>query len=134
MKIISRYVYPSVRKRLVEILYFEKRLKQEIIAEKLFISQSTVSKYINGGRGKFLDVSRLPGVEKDLREFADKILTDRLSKEEIEYQLSTICFRAMGRGEICEFHDSIDGGVSPITCNLCQRLFKAYLKEESMQK
>ncbi len=134
MKIISRYVYPSVRKRLVEILYFEKKLKQEVIAEKLFISQSTVSKYINGGRGKFLDVSRLAGVEKDLRDIAEKVLQDNLSKEEIEYYLSTVCFRAMGRGEICEFHDSIDGGVSPLTCNLCQRLFKAYLREESIQE
>ena len=133
MKIISQYVYPSVRKRLVEILYYEKKLKQEEIAKKLYISQSAVSKYVKGNRGRFLDVSTLDGVEKDLKEFAEIIMHKNLSKAEVEYYLSTICFRAMGRGEICEFHDKIDGGVSPLTCNLCNKLFGSYLESERVE-
>jgi len=126
LNIISNYVYPSIRKKLVEILYYEKKFKQKEIARKLYITQSAVSRYIRGSRGRYLDITKATETMKELKELAEIIAKSDLEPEELEYRLATIVFKAMGRGEICQFHSQIEN-IDPKTCTLCRELFGSYL-------
>ena len=124
-KIISRYVYPSIRRRLVEILYNDYKLTQEEIARLMHITQSAVSRYVKGNRGSYLDIRMAPKTDAEVKKLAKMLIDKRkIDKKELEYELNLITFMAMGSGEICQFHSEIDGSVDPLTCKLCMKLFR----------
>lgn len=64
LEVASRYVYPSLRRRLVGGILREKGLKQTEIASLLHITQSAVSRYLRMNRGgALIDVSSFPDVD-----------------------------------------------------------------------
>lgn len=128
-RIVSRFVYPSIRKRLIEILYYEYKLTQREIAQMLYISQSAVSRYIQGNRGNFLDLKRTPKTNEELRALARELLNNNYTKYEFEEKLLRITLAALGRGEICQFHKQIDPTIDPRKCKVCINLFSAFAKE-----
>ncbi|NJE03225.1 transcriptional regulator [Thermococcus sp. MV11] len=121
-EVASRYVYPSLRRRLVEILY-ENGLKQTEIAELLHITQSAVSRYLNMGRGALIDVSQFPDIDSELSRLAGRITEERPSEYEIHSELVRISLELLGKGYACSFHARIDPEVNPAECNVCLELF-----------
>ncbi|KUH33615.1 transcriptional regulator [Thermococcus celericrescens] len=121
-EVASRYVYPSLRRRLVEILY-ENGLKQTKIAELLHITQSAVSRYLRMDRGALMDVSQFPDTDNELRSFADEIIKKKPSEYEIHRRLVEISVEMLGKGYVCQFHSKIDPEVNPAECNVCLELF-----------
>jgi predicted transcriptional regulator len=51
-ELFIKEMLPSIRKELSKILYDNYKMSQEEIADKLSITQSAVSQYLNGIRGK----------------------------------------------------------------------------------
>jgi len=70
----SRYLFPSLRRRLVEIRYREYGLNQMKIAGLLNITQSAVSRYLRMGRGGTFDVSRFGDIDARLRSLARRLV------------------------------------------------------------
>ncbi|NJE60917.1 ArsR family transcriptional regulator [Thermococcus sp. 21S7] len=121
-EVASRYVYPSLRRRLVEILY-ENGLKQTEIAQLLHITQSAVSRYLRMDRGALMDVSQFPDIDNELRSFADEIIKKKPSEYKVHRKLVEISVEMLGKGYVCQFHSKIDPEVNPAECSVCLELF-----------
>ncbi|WP_297497363.1 transcriptional regulator [Thermococcus sp.] len=120
--VASRYVYPALRRRLVEILRW-KGLKQTEIAELFHITQSAVSRYLREERGALVDVSSLPDIEEKLRSLAEEIVEKRPDEYWIHARLVEITLYGLGRGYFCQFHALIDPELNPSECRVCLELF-----------
>jgi len=121
-EVASRYVYPSLRRRLVEHLR-EKGLKQTEIAELLHITQSAVSRYLRMDRGALIDVSRFEDIDGEIAELAEWIVSQRPGEYEIHAELVRISLDFLGKGYACTFHSKIDPEVNPRECRVCIELF-----------
>lgn len=121
-EVASRYVYPSLRRRLVEILR-EKGLKQVEIAELLHITQSAVSRYLGMDRGALVDVSRYPDIDGELRSLAEEVIERKPDEYYIHRRLVEISLEMLGKGYVCSFHSKIDPEVNPEECRVCLELF-----------
>jgi predicted transcriptional regulator len=122
LEVASRYVYPALRRRLVEILR-ERDLKQAEIANLLHITQSAVSRYLRMNRGALIDVSSFPDVESLLKETAEWVLNERPNEYSIQKRLMEIAVYMLGKGYVCSFHSKIDPELEPEKCNICLELF-----------
>jgi predicted transcriptional regulator len=121
-ELASRYVYPSLRRRLVEILR-EKGLKQTEIAELLHITQSAVSRYLGAERGTLIDISTFPDIDGKLQALADRIITERPSEYDIHSELVKLSLEFLGKGYGCSFHSRLDPEINPAECRICIELF-----------
>ncbi|ASJ02883.1 transcriptional regulator [Thermococcus profundus] len=121
-EVASRYIYPSIRRRLVEVLR-EKGLKQTEIAELLHITQSAVSRYLKMDRGALIDISAFPDVDREIAELAERILDERPGEYEIHSSLVKLSLEFLGKGYACTFHSQIDPEVNPVECRVCIELF-----------
>jgi len=120
--VASRYVYPAIRRRLVEHLR-ENGLKQTEIAELLHITQSAVSRYLNEERGKVIDVSSFPDIDEEIRLLAERIIREKPDEYEVHTELVKLSLEFLGRGYGCPFHAEIDPEVDPMECRVCIELF-----------
>lgn len=122
-----RYIIPSLRRRLVEILHQELKLGKIEVARKLGISPSAVSRYLNSERGAILDVSRVsPAVEEALRKLAEAVARGDLDHYAVEGELLRIALRAAASRSLCGYHSKYFG-VDPARCGICSRLFSYLL-------
>ena len=124
-EVASRYIYPSLRRRLVEILR-ERGLKQTEIAGLLYITQSAVSRYLKMDRGALIDVSAFPDVDAEINALADRIFRDKPNEYEIHSELIRIAVRMLGRGYACSFHSKLDPEINPVECRVCIELFSGF--------
>jgi len=120
-----RYVYPSLKRRLVEILYRDYGLSQWRIAKLLSIDQSTVYRYLSGERGSYLDLSIYSSIEQSLREIAAKAAAGELQGFDLESELVKLTLNMMGQGYLCRYHKLLDKSVQPGKCRVCFRAFGA---------
>jgi len=123
-EIASRYVYPSLRRRLVEILYKEYKLTQVKIASLLHITQSAVSRYLKQGRGALINVSEFDDIDRELKALAKMIIEERPNEYKIHLELVKIALVMLGKGYICAFHGKIDDEIDVSECHTCIDLFK----------
>ncbi|NJE26475.1 helix-turn-helix domain-containing protein [Thermococcus sp. MV5] len=118
----AKYVYPSLRRRLVEILY-KKGLTQVQVAELLHITQSAVSRYIKMNRGALVEVEKFKDIDEELMELAERILKERPNEYYIHSELVKIALKMLGKGYVCSFHSKVDPEVDPARCNICLDIF-----------
>ena len=114
---------PSLRRRLVEILYREHGFTQQEISEMLGLSQPAVSKYLSGSRGFYLDVSIINEVEESVKHLASLIAIGRLKGYSLELELARIVISMLGRGYACQLHAKLDTTITPYECGVCKKLF-----------
>jgi len=120
--VASRYVYPSLRRRLVEHMR-AMGLKQTEIAELIHLTQSAVSRYINMDRGALIDVSNFRDVDDAVEKLANEIVRSKPSEYEVHMRLISIALKMLGRGYVCSFHARVDPEVNPAECRVCIELF-----------
>lgn len=121
-----RYVYPSVRRRLVQVLYLDFGLKQLEISRLLGLTQSAVSRYVTSSRGVFIDVSRFGDVDQAIRKLATEIVKSDLDRYSVQYELARITLKALGQGYLCGFHRKLEGDADLRKCRACLNLFKTF--------
>ncbi|WP_048147922.1 transcriptional regulator [Palaeococcus ferrophilus] len=121
-EVASRYIYPSIRRRLVEILR-ERGLKQMEIAELLHITQSAVSRYLKMDRGALIDLSAFPDVDGEVKALAERIIKERPGEYEIHSSIVKLSLEFLGKGYACTFHSRIDPEINPAECRVCIELF-----------
>ena len=128
-EVAARYVYPAVRRRIVEILR-EEGLSQEAIARLLHVTQSAVSRYLSMKRGYYIDLSRYPDVDGYLR----RIATEILETEPDEYCVHALLVKAtlvvLAKGYACSLHAKIDPSIDPRRCRVCIEILSRALAEE----
>ncbi|USH00185.1 helix-turn-helix domain-containing protein [Thermococcus argininiproducens] len=118
----AKYVYPSLRRRLVEILY-KKGLTQVQVAELLHITQSAVSRYLKMDRGALVEVEKFRDIEEKLEALANEIIKKKPDEYYIHSELVKIALKMLGKGYVCSFHSKVDPEVDPAMCNICLDIF-----------
>ncbi|MDI3475915.1 MAG: uncharacterized protein PWQ79_1444 [Thermococcaceae archaeon] len=119
---VARYVYPSLRRRLVEILR-ERGLTQTQIAELLHITQSAVSRYLRMNRGALIEVEKFQDIDEKLKGLADTIVRERPDDYYIHGELVKIAVEMLGKGYVCSFHSKVDPEIDPKLCRICIETF-----------
>ncbi|WFO75008.1 transcriptional regulator [Desulfurococcaceae archaeon MEX13E-LK6-19] len=114
-----RYLFPSMRRRLVEILHNELGLEQIEIAEKLEISQAAVSRYLSMKRGVLIDISRYKDVDAKLKKLAEEIAYENIDTYTIYKGLVSITIYFLAKGYACRYHARIDPSIDPSRCRIC---------------
>ena len=119
---VAKYVYPSLRRRLVEILR-EKGLNQMQVAKLLYITQSAVSRYLRMNRGALVDVEKFPDIDDKLKGLAETIVKERPDEYYIHGELVKIAIEMLGKGYVCSFHSKVDPEIGPKVCKICIETF-----------
>ncbi|EHR77402.1 transcriptional regulator [Thermococcus litoralis DSM 5473] len=119
---VAKYVYPSLRRRLVEILR-EKGLSQIQIAGLLYITQSAVSRYLRMNRGALIEVEKFPDIDEKLKRLAEIIMKEKPDEYYIHGELVKIAVEMLGKGYVCSFHSKVDPGIDPKLCRICIETF-----------
>ncbi|WP_175059900.1 transcriptional regulator [Thermococcus sp. 2319x1] len=119
---VARYVYPSLRRRLVEILR-EKGLNQIQIANLLYITQSAVSRYLRMNRGALIEVEKFPDIDERLKGLAEMIIKEKPDEYYIHGELVKIAIEMLGKGYVCSFHSTVDPEIDPKLCRICIETF-----------
>ncbi len=123
-ELASKYVYPSIRRRIVEIMYKEIGLSQKQISKIMYIDQSTVARYLEGERGKYIDLSIYPELDKVLKKYAIEITSVKPDKYTLTRKLIRLTLWILGRGYICPYHEKLDNTIDASKCKICIELFK----------
>ena len=107
------YIYPSIRKEMSKIMINKYNLKQKDVAEKLNITKSAVSQYVNNKRS----TKELFGgaIKAELELAVENIIkNDSDSMKEIQILLNHIRKTKV----LCDIHRRLDEEV-PKLCELC---------------
>jgi len=124
---ISKYVYPSIKKCLIQILHEDYKLSLKKISEKLHMSRGLVSKYINGVRGTTIKLNKDDQICKDISVLAKEAVNNDLDAFHIKQRLIRIMFKWLYMGFFCNKHIEIDREKEFLrNCKLCMILFKHY--------
>ncbi len=124
LELASRYVVPSVMRRLVEILVEEHGLSRVEVARRTGLSPAAVTRYMKGERGRFLDVRGFEEVERRVRELAGEVASGGIIALELQTEIAGIAAHAMAKGYFCEYHAKLEPSFSPGTCSACHSLFR----------
>lgn len=120
-----RYLLPSLKKRLAEIMNSEMKMSEVEIATKLKMSPSAISRYLRGERGTAIEVARFPDTDRELATLAKDLATQDLDWLIIETRLLKISLITMSRKYLCEFHHKLQPLVDPVSCRTCPELFSS---------
>ena len=107
------YIYPSIRKEMSDIMINKYNLKQKEVAEKLNITESAVSHYMNKKRSN----KKLFGgdIEAEIEMAVENIIkNDSDSMKEIQILLNHIRKTKV----LCDIHRGLDEEV-PKVCEIC---------------
>lgn len=121
-----RYVYPSLRRELVELLYKFYDIDQVAIAEFLGLSQSAISKYLSMRRGSLISLSKFKDVREDIKVLAKKVINRELDKYGVQAELIRLSLKVLGKGYFCSYHKKLDKEINVGKCKICIILFKSF--------
>jgi len=128
-EVAARYVYPAVRRRVVEILR-EMGLSQREIARLLHVTQSAVSRYLSMERGKDLDLSRYSDIDSYLRRIAREIVSSSPDEYCIHALLVKATLVVLAKGYACSIHAEVDPSIDPRKCRVCTEILARALAPE----
>ncbi len=125
---ISKYVYPSVKRCLIEILHEDYGLSLRDIADKMHMSRGLISKYINGSRGSVIEIDKETEICNEISILSRDIVEKDIDLFQIKQRLIRIMFKWLYKGFFCNKHIEIDGDKEILkNCRLCMMLFKNYV-------
>lgn len=118
-----RYLLPSLKRRLTEIMSNGLKMSEVEIARKLRITPSAASRYLSRERGTTIEVSRFPEIDRELTMLAKDLITQDLDWLTIEARLLKISLLVMSKKYLCEFHHKLQPAIDPIRCRICPEVF-----------
>ncbi|MFQ5908462.1 MAG: transcriptional regulator [Thermoplasmata archaeon] len=115
-ELVVHKVLPTIRARLARILLEEYRMKQVEVADRLGVTQATVSHYNTYARGYDDGVlSLFPEIEGFVIELARDI-AEGLSRRAHISRMNAICWQIMYTDRFCNYHRKV---ADLDNCNVC---------------
>jgi predicted transcriptional regulator len=124
LELASRYVVPSVMRRLVEVLVEEHGLSRVEVARRTGLSPAAVTRYLKGERGSALDVRGIGELDGMIRELAREVASGSVSAPRLQAKVAGVAAHAMAKGYFCGFHAELDPRFGPATCSACREVFR----------
>lgn len=117
-EIIVKHVLPGLRAILVEDLMKTYGLNQVEVAEKLGVTQPSVSQYRKKLRGKEVKILKNKNVKKDIEALAENVNKGMDNKNIVE-EICKICNKIKDKNLLCELHRGEYTGLD--TCTVCPK-------------
>ena len=124
LELASRYVVPSVMRRLVEILVEEYGLSRVEAARRTGLSPAAVTRYLKGERGATLYARGIEELDSRIRELAKEVVSGSVSAPRLQGKVAGIAAYAMAKGYFCRFHAELDPRFGPASCSACREVFR----------
>jgi len=110
-----RYILPAIRRELANLLINEHKLSQKEAANILGLTEAAISQYRHSKRAK--EVVFSDNVVAEIRKSAEKILSEKNSKQRILSEIYRISNLTTVRHILCDLHRSQSKDLK--NCNIC---------------
>ncbi|MHA1785853.1 MAG: transcriptional regulator [Candidatus Helarchaeota archaeon] len=120
-EIVVKKVLPALKAQIVKELHNKYNMKQQEIAKILGITQPSVSLYLSGERGSFVDILQAEEMNK-LNEISASIADKNISEQNLMEEICSICINLRRAGILCELHGQLDKCKTP-SCGFCDAFF-----------
>ena len=117
-EVASKSVIPALRAMIARRLIEEYGMKQELVAERLGVTQAAVSKYIHQIRGEAVELESAEEVENISNEIA-RTLSRAANPLEVSQKFCQACTDIRALGLMCETCQRVDPSWDVEHCTIC---------------
>lgn len=110
-----KYILPAIRRELARVFIEEHKLSQKDTAKVLGLTEAAISQYQHSKRAKEVVFSE--SVVKEIRHSADKVLTEKNSKQRLIAEIYRISGLTKVRQILCDIHRAQSKELEH--CNIC---------------
>ncbi len=122
-EVAVKTLLPVIKAMVAKELVETHKLKQIEAAELLGSTQSSISQYLSGVRGRALKIEDLIEVDKAVKNMAHMLMTGKKGRERvIMTKFCKACTVVRKEGLMCELHKRLDPSIEIDSCKLCDAL------------
>ena len=122
-EVAVKTLLPVIKAMVARELVETHRLKQIEAAELLGSTQSSISQYLRGVRGRALKIEDMKEVDKAVKSMAHMLMTGKAGRDrKIMMEFCKACTAARREGLMCELHKRLDPYIEIDSCKLCDSL------------
>ncbi len=117
-EVASKSVIPALRAMIARELMEDYGMKQELVAERLGVTQAAVSKYRHQVRGEAVDLEAADEVRQISRDIASTLVGNP-SQIDVSRKFCQACTDIRALGLMCETCRKVDPGWDVEHCTIC---------------
>ncbi len=122
-EVVANIIMPAIRSYIVKKLMDIHGYTQLEAAESLGMTQSAISRYHRGSRGRDLEIVK--PIQPMINEIVEGIVEGKISAKETIENICMICYKLRSEGIICKLHKKIVPTLDE-DCNFCNEIFERF--------
>ncbi|HJS65192.1 MAG TPA: transcriptional regulator [Nitrososphaeraceae archaeon] len=122
-EIEAKSLIPAIRAILAKKLITEYKMKEEVIAKVLGVTQAAISNYIRGTRGDLELIDKLSAIHEIMRkvdDIAQDLVSNRAYTPGTMAKFVELCNFMRYSFIICDVHHKIESNIDEQVCELCK--------------
>lgn len=122
-EIEAKSLIPAIRAILAKKLIKEYKMKEEIVAKVLGVTQAAISNYVRGIRGDIELIDKLlsvPEVMRKVDDIAQDLVSNRAYTPSTMAKFVELCNFMRYSFIICDVHHKIESNIDEQVCELCK--------------
>lgn len=122
-EIEAKSLIPAIRAILAKKLITEHKMKEEVVAKVLGVTQAAISNYIRGTRGdlELIDkLSSIPEIMRKVEDIAQDLVSNRAYTPGTMAKFVELCNFMRYSFIICDVHHKIESNIDEQVCELCK--------------
>ncbi|MGB9168082.1 MAG: helix-turn-helix domain-containing protein [Nitrososphaeraceae archaeon] len=122
-EIEAKSLIPAIRAILAKKLITEYKMKEEVVAKVLGVTQAAISNYIRGTRGdlELIDkLSSIPEIMRKVDDIAQDLVSNRAYTPGTMAKFVELCNFMRYSFIICDVHHKIESNIDEQVCELCK--------------
>ncbi|HLN34374.1 MAG TPA: helix-turn-helix domain-containing protein [Nitrososphaeraceae archaeon] len=122
-EIEAKSLIPAIRAILAKKLITEYKMKEEVVAKVLGVTQAAISNYIRGTRGDLELIDKLSSIHEIMRkvdDIAQDLVSNRAYTPGTMAKFVELCNFMRYSFIICDVHHKIESNIDEQVCELCK--------------
>ena len=122
-EIEAKSLIPAIRAILAKKLTTEYKMKEEVVAKVLGVTQAAISNYIRGTRGDLELIDKLSSINEIMRkvdDIAQDLVSNRAYTPGTMAKFVELCNFMRYSFIICDVHHKIESNIDEQVCELCK--------------
>jgi len=122
-EIEAKSLIPAIRAIIAKKLITEYKMKEEVVAKVLGVTQAAISNYIRGTRGDLELIDKLSSIHEIVRkvdDIAQDLVSNRAYTPGTMAKFVELCNFMRYSFIICDVHHKIESNIDEQVCELCK--------------
>jgi predicted transcriptional regulator len=122
-EIEAKSLIPAIRAIIAKKLITEYKMKEEVVAKVLGVTQAAISNYIRGTRGDLELIDKLSSIHEIMRkvdDIAQDLVSNRAYTPGTMAKFVELCNFMRYSFIICDVHHKIESNIDEQVCELCK--------------